>query len=233
MDISRPSTPEAPPQDLWSSILDSVSSSRSIPPKQVLILGQPSTGKSTIASALLQKPVSDEEKDESRSDFAIGYDFVDVRDDADEGEFYCCLARRDPHSTGADTLARLSVYTIPSSSSSYTSLLPHFLPPRLSLPHTVVLIVLDWTRPWAFVEELQTWLQWIETWSKGDGSHDVEVVREENRERCACPSLHQSCSHADHPQCNLTYNITPNLQWTHCPRIQPFLGHYCLLAQER
>ena len=88
MDISRPSTPEAPPQDLWSSILDSVSSSRSTPSKQVLILGQPSTGKSTIASALLRKPISNEEKDESRSDFAIGYDFVDVRDDADEGKFY-------------------------------------------------------------------------------------------------------------------------------------------------
>jgi len=85
MELSRPSTPEAPPQDLWSSILDSVSSSRSIPSKQILLLGQPSTGKSTLASALLQKPVSDEGKDDHRSDFALGYDFADVRDDADEG----------------------------------------------------------------------------------------------------------------------------------------------------
>lgn len=86
MEISRSSTPEAPPQDLWSSILDSVSSSRSIPAKQILILGQPSSGKSAIASALLHKPVSDEQKDDQRTDFAIGYDFADVRDDADEGE---------------------------------------------------------------------------------------------------------------------------------------------------
>lgn len=88
MELSRPSTPEAPPQDLWSSILDSVSSSRSIPSKQILILGQPSSGKSTLASALLQKPASDEGKDDHRSDFALGYDFADVRDDADEGELY-------------------------------------------------------------------------------------------------------------------------------------------------
>jgi len=63
-------------------------------------------------------------------------------------------------------------------------LLPHFLPPRTALPHTLVVVVLDWTRPWTFVEELETWLQWIETWAKGDGSRELEIVREENKERC-------------------------------------------------
>lgn len=82
---SRPDSPEAPPQDLWSSILDSVSSSRSIPSKQVVLLGQPSIGKSALAAALLQKPVSDDGKEELRIDFALGYDYADVRDDADEG----------------------------------------------------------------------------------------------------------------------------------------------------
>ena len=67
-------------QDLWSSILDSVSSTRSIPSKNVLILGEPSTGKSNIAVALLQKPNYNDGKD-----FAIGYDWVDVKDEADEG----------------------------------------------------------------------------------------------------------------------------------------------------
>ncbi|RXW25406.1 hypothetical protein EST38_g437 [Candolleomyces aberdarensis] len=180
MDVSRPSSPEAPPQDLWSSILDSVSSSRSIPSKQVLLLGQPSTGKSSIASALLQKPISDEAKDDQRIDFALGYDFASVRDDADE-----------------DTLARLSVYTVPSSAPSYTALLPHFLPPRTSLPHTVVIIVLDWTQPWTFVEELQTWLQWVEKWAKGDGSREVEIVREENRERLQSHLQHYTEVSAD------------------------------------
>ncbi|CAA7260130.1 unnamed protein product [Cyclocybe aegerita] len=166
MEISRSSTPEAPPQDLWSSILDSVSSSRSIPSKQILLLGQPSSGKSTIASALLQKPVADEQKDDQRIDFALGYDFADVRDEADE-----------------DTLARLSVYTVPSSASSYTGLVPHFLPPRTTILSTLAIIVLDWTRPWTFVEELETWLTWIETWAKEDGSRELEITREESRER--------------------------------------------------
>lgn len=165
MEESRSSTPEVPPQDLWSSILDSVSSTRSIPSKQVLILGQPSTGKSLLASALLQKPVSDDSKEESRTDFALGYDWSDVKD-GDE-----------------DTLARLSVYTVPSDAKAYSALLPHFLPPKNVLPHTAVMIVLDWTRPWTFVEELETWLKWVEQWAKGDGSREVEIVREENRER--------------------------------------------------
>ena len=84
--MSRSSTPELPPQDLWSSILDSVSQSRSIPAKQVLILGQPSSGKSTIASALLQKPPSDDPSEANLPDFALGYDWADVRDEGDEGK---------------------------------------------------------------------------------------------------------------------------------------------------
>ena len=88
MEGSRSSSPEEPPQDLWSSILDSVSTSRSIPSKQILLLGQPSTGKSTLASALLQKASSDEVKEDQRLDFALGYDWADVRDDADEGTFH-------------------------------------------------------------------------------------------------------------------------------------------------
>ena len=47
------------------------------------------------------------------------------------------------------------------------------------------MIVLDWTRPWTFVEELEIWLRWVEDWVKGDDARELEVVREENRERCA------------------------------------------------
>ncbi|KAJ6560463.1 dynein light intermediate chain-domain-containing protein [Mycena capillaripes] len=178
---SRPASPEAPPQDLWGSILDSVSSSRSIPSKQILLLGQPSSGKSTLASGLLQKPPSDD-KDDHRTDFAVGYDFANVRDDADE-----------------DTLARLSVYTVPSSAPEYTSLLPHFVPPRTALPHTLVMIALDWTRPWTFVEELETWLRWVETWARGDGARELEIVREESRDRLQAHFQHYSEPSTDPP----------------------------------
>jgi GTPase SAR1 family protein len=115
MDGTRSPTPE-PPQDLWSSILDSVSSSRSIPSKYIVLLGQPSTGKSTLAAALLQKPVLDQGKEDQKSDYALGYDFADVRDDAEEGvylAFHCnaftSLPRRYPSTTFS---VHCSVYCI-------------------------------------------------------------------------------------------------------------------------
>ena len=86
MSDSRPTSPDAPPEDLWSSILDSVSSSRTIPSKQILILGEPSSGKSTIAAALLNKPAGQETAADEKSDFALGYDWADVKDEGDEGK---------------------------------------------------------------------------------------------------------------------------------------------------
>jgi dynein light intermediate chain 1 len=172
-----------PIENLWSSILDSISSTRSIPSKQILILGEKSSGRSTISAGLLGKHIDDTKAD--NTDFALGYDWSDIRDDADEGSYSPYEAGSGCSRTGADTLARLSVYTVPSSSTSHMSLLPHFLPPRTSIPHTLVMIVLDWTRPWSFIEQLEMWLSWIETWAKGDGARELEIAREESRDRCA------------------------------------------------
>ena len=109
-----------------------------------------------------------------------------------------------------DILARLSVYTVPSSAPSYTALVPHFLQPQSALPHTAVVIVLDWTRPWTFLEELHTWLAWIERWVQGDGARELEVIREEHRERCM--------SHLNHH----SRHLSPD----HCFSGQAHLQHY-------
>jgi dynein light intermediate chain 1, cytosolic len=45
------------------------------------------------------------------------------------------------------------------------------------------MIVLDWTHPWTFVDELETWLTWVEKWAKGDESRELNIIREESRER--------------------------------------------------
>ena len=50
--------------------------------------------------------------------------------------------------------------------------------------NSLVMIVLDWTRPWTFLDQLHTWLAWVEKWSKGDGARELEVLRDEGRERC-------------------------------------------------
>ena len=135
------------------------------------------------SAGLLGKHVDDTKTD--NTDFALGYDWSDIRDDADEGTNSLCKTCTSCSCTGEDTIARLSVYTVPSSSTSHMSLLPHFLPARTSLPHTLVMIVLDWTRPWTFVEQLEMWLTWIDAWTKNDGARELEIVREESRDRCA------------------------------------------------
>lgn len=82
---SRSNSP--PPQDLWSSILDSVSSSRAIPSKNVIVLGEPLSGKSTLVQNLLQKK-DNADTNGKDADFALGYDWADIRDEGDEGRFH-------------------------------------------------------------------------------------------------------------------------------------------------
>lgn len=110
--VSRPPSPSAadskgaPPDDnLWESILKSVSTRRSIPSGNVLILGEPSSGKSTIANALLQRNSVGGKPGltamggapdagsvlglggewAGKSDFALGYQWTNVKEEGEEG----------------------------------------------------------------------------------------------------------------------------------------------------
>lgn len=62
--------------------------------------------------------------------------------------------------------------------------MPQFLPPKTALHRTLVLIVLDWTKPWSFLDQLKTWLTWVEVWAQKDTSRETQVLREEGHERC-------------------------------------------------
>ena len=45
------------------------------------------------------------------------------------------------------------------------------------------MIVLDWTKPWSFVDQLELWMKWIEVWAKGDGNRELDVLRDEGRDK--------------------------------------------------
>jgi hypothetical protein len=97
---SRPVSPE---QNLWDSILNSVSTRRSVPSGNVLILGEPSTGKTTLANALLQR-LADGSRHESgewfgKTDFALGYQWANVKEEGEEGLRYSPQTRNDTCST--------------------------------------------------------------------------------------------------------------------------------------
>ncbi|GAK65623.1 DLIC-domain-containing protein [Moesziomyces antarcticus] len=129
----------APQQDLWSSILNSVKSSKAISTKNVVLLGEPASGKSSLLTALAstspsglvsgrssyaqdaptttavddKTPATAASRSSSRSvDLGLAYAYFDVPDEKDRDE----------------TVARVGAYTIHSSHAAYTSLLPYAFP---------------------------------------------------------------------------------------------------------
>ncbi|UZJ54811.1 hypothetical protein CBS101457_004131 [Exobasidium rhododendri] len=116
-------------EDLWSSILNSVKSSRAVPVKNIVMLGESRTGKSTILSQLCSispssslspqsKTIKDGPSGEKLGDgnrefvaeLGLGYSFFDVGDE-----------------DGEEIIARVGVYQASSSDSAHLSLLPFAL----------------------------------------------------------------------------------------------------------
>ena len=57
-----------------------------------------------------------------------------------------------------DVLARLGIYLISEPSPAFIPLLrPLFTP--ISLPETLIVVLLDWARPWEWVRQLKTWVR--------------------------------------------------------------------------
>ena len=256
--------------EVWSNLLKTVASSRLVPTKDVIILGDPHSGKSTliellktalptptpdalangvdgsktangvpsgpngVATAANSAPIMVEmgtstSEDgivdgQKKNDLALSYSFWDVEDDENEGTVRFLLASLGffPQSNktcprlvcslngwpkqrlmgecmhaniSVDTVARLGLYQIAGSHKSYHALLKYCLNTN-TIADTVVLIVLDWSKPWAFVETLERWVKVLDTaikqilqegavataaWTKG------KAVMEELQEKCKWP----------------------------------------------
>ncbi|KAN0140501.1 hypothetical protein V8E53_001710, partial [Lactarius tabidus] len=103
---------------------------------------------------------ADSNEDEPWPDITLGYDWVHVRDEDEEG------------------LPRCSCPTLFSVNSTYHPVVGSFMCfPRTAFLHSYsplllyrVVIVLYSTRPWTFLVELHTRLTWIEHWLQGDGA---------------------------------------------------------------
>ncbi|KAI7862405.1 dynein light intermediate chain-domain-containing protein [Spinellus fusiger] len=152
--------------EIWSTILKGVASSKMIPTKNVLILGRdPKCGKSTLIHYLKNDPGPQIKEVQERTDtdfgilsnptrsilptnklnqsdidtLALGYTFVEVKDEENEA------------------MTRLGLYQIGLSSPEYQPLLKFVLNAD-TLADSCVVICLDWTQPWAFLETLQRWI---------------------------------------------------------------------------
>ncbi|KAI8980273.1 dynein light intermediate chain-domain-containing protein [Pilobolus umbonatus] len=150
-------------EDIWSSILQGVASSKMVPTKNILILGEPGVGKSTLIHYLKNDPGPQTPKTEhedtdvdpfnvnmnkytrnpneenKKNDLALGYSFIDMKDEENEA------------------MARLGIYQLGLSSPEFLPLLK-FAIRADTLPDSCVLILLDWTRPYEFITTLQKWI---------------------------------------------------------------------------
>ncbi|KAL1646586.1 hypothetical protein SLS58_003172 [Diplodia intermedia] len=134
-------------KNIWSSMLDGVSSGKRLPEKSLLVLGgTPDTQKEFLESLTMDENGRRRPPDRGRrppiaNQFALGYTYQDVLD-ADQD----------------DILARLSLYLLTDPSPSFTPLLKPLLTPR-TLPNMLIVILLDWSQPWLWVRQLREWIR--------------------------------------------------------------------------
>ncbi|KAI8337215.1 dynein light intermediate chain-domain-containing protein [Chlamydoabsidia padenii] len=137
--------------NIWSSILKGVATSRMIHTKNVVVLGDPSSGKSTLIQHLQsESPPSpsrpptftqaSNNKGETKKHLALGFNYTTVYDEDNED------------------MARLGIYQL--STPEHMSLLQFVLNMEM-IKDTMILIVLDWSQPWTFMAKLQQWIQVI------------------------------------------------------------------------
>lgn len=127
------STDSITKENLWSSILNDVQNhgNPKLPScKQIVVLGDNETGKTTLVAKL--QGVEDPKKGSG-----LEYAYIDVRDDY-----------RDDHT-------RLSVWVL-DGDPGHTKLLNYALNEQ-TFPHTLVILTVTMTSPWAILEQLQHW----------------------------------------------------------------------------
>jgi dynein light intermediate chain 1 len=61
-----------------------------------------------------------------------------------------------------DVLARLSLYLLADPSPAFTPLLRPLLTPQ-TIPHTQLVILLDWSQPWLWLRQLRDWVRLLRT----------------------------------------------------------------------
>ncbi|KAI9683273.1 MAG: hypothetical protein M1822_006138 [Bathelium mastoideum] len=136
-------------KELWSSMLDGVSSGKRLPEKTLLVLGGSTETQKDYLEAIQQDSNNRRRPPERlqrrqppiANSFALGYTYQDVLDADQE-----------------DILARLSLYLLTDSSPSFAPLIRRLFTIK-TLPDLGIVILLDWNEPLAWMRQLRQWVR--------------------------------------------------------------------------
>ncbi|KAK6904682.1 hypothetical protein I203_105498 [Kwoniella mangroviensis CBS 8507] len=148
---------------LWTEILGSTDRQKGLGRKNLIVLSEKHHGRTHLLSQLnvsSKKKKSFKSSRNGKKGLALGYEVIDISD-GDE-----------------DSVPPLSVFYPPSSHPSLLKLVSQALPPK-SLSDTAAVIMLDWTKPSSMIQELLTWLSWIDQWANHNAERgEVEELKE-------------------------------------------------------
>jgi dynein light intermediate chain 1 len=137
-------------ENIWFSILNSISSSKITQCKNLLILGDDNSGKSTIINEIAARhPTEDTSKIPK---YALSYSYIDITEEE-------------------DTVAHVGFYRI-SGNSTYKSLIPFALTEE-TIGNSVAIISLSWENPSNFLKSLERWLNILEEEIKNSISSEL------------------------------------------------------------
>jgi len=151
-------------ENIWFSILNSISSSKVTQSKNLLILGDDNSGKSTIINEFVNRHPTE---DTSRiPKYALSYTYVDITEEE-------------------ETVAHVGLYRL-SGNSTYKSLIPYSLTEE-TISNSVAIISLSWENPSNFLKSLETWLNILEEEIKNSISDELLEKLQKKMER----SIHE------------------------------------------
>lgn len=153
-----------PKKNLWTSMLESVASGKRLPEKNLLVLGgTPETQRDfmeSLSSTESRRSLDKHKTPPIANSFALGYTYYDVLD-ADQD----------------DTIARVSLYLLSQPSNEFASLVSPLLKPA-TIPHTALVILLDWTQPHLWLRQIWTWIQVLKAVMDTLGTDEQEEMDE-------------------------------------------------------
>ena len=166
--------------DVWGDLLRGARSRHAFVSKTIVVLGEPSSGKSTLVQQLAGARGTTVPR-ETTGPLRFGY-------------------MGDDRSLSDETL-RTGVYTVHSSDPSVVATLPYAFPPVQTAPDasalgslrrmrdTLFVLVLDWSRPWSFAAQLVAWLHMlcrlVESAHPAGCEHDAETERADMKQHLA------------------------------------------------